>query len=357
MSGTQHPVSSLSTSTRLPRRAVAEALLVGLAVALAGCDSTAPTEPMQAAQTDVAQLRVPVATVEPFATGLDNPRGLEFGPDGNLYVAEGGTGGTGSTEGQCDQVIAPVGPYTSGYTARISMIDPDGNRTTVVDNLPSSQTSPALGSLVSGVGDVAFIGNQLYAVKNAEEEDFEPDGTWYSLIAVRGDLYAVEPNHGEVDKITLHGNSAQVSRLVDVSATQGHIVPTAIAYHGNFYFGNLTTFPLVPGAASIYQLNPAGVLPRHFGHLTSVLGIAFDHQGRLYALENTVCPTDEPCEPTPGTGAVVMVRPDGTTATIASGLMFPTGMTMGPDGALYVSVNGFGFPEGAGGVVKVSLSD
>src|SRR5271155_1538710 len=71
-------------------------------------------------------------------SGFNSPRGLKFGPDGLLYVAEGGTGGTASTVGMCTQVIPPVGPYIGGFTARISKIDTAGRRQTVVDTLPSS---------------------------------------------------------------------------------------------------------------------------------------------------------------------------------------------------------------------------
>ena len=102
------------------------------------------------------------SNVSVFATGLNNPRGLKFGPDGNLYVAEGGIGGTNSTVGCCEQV-PDVGPYTGSVTgSRISKIDANGVRTTAVDNLPSSQTNPQTGSLISGAADVAFIGNTLY---------------------------------------------------------------------------------------------------------------------------------------------------------------------------------------------------
>ena len=88
--------------------------------------------------------QAPAPTV--FATGFNNPRGLKFGPDGYLYVAEGGAGGSSSTQGICPQVPTPVGPYTGGYTARISKVAPDGTVSTVVDNLPSNQTSPANGT-------------------------------------------------------------------------------------------------------------------------------------------------------------------------------------------------------------------
>ena len=329
-----------------------------------------------------------------FATSLNNPRGLKFGPDGNLYVAEGGFGGSQTTTpGNCEQVPVPVGPYSGGFTARISRFSQNGARTAVADNLPSSQTSAAMGGLVSGVADVAFIGNQMYAilagagcshgllntvnailrvnangttaqvadlsafqkanpVAKPEPDDFEPDGTWYSMVAVNGDLYAVEPNHGEVDRIS--PETGAISRVVDVSASQGHIVPTAIAYHGNFVFGNLGTFPITPGNESIFKLMPDGKIEVLASGFTTVLGLAYDHKGRLYVLESMTAP-GFPGPTQVGTGKIVRIDRSGAVEPIASGFTFPTAMTFGPDGALYVS--NLGFAAGAGQILRVTVPE
>jgi hypothetical protein len=38
-------------------------------------------------------------------------------------------------------------------------------------------------------------------VANPNPGDFEPDGTWYSMVEAYGGLFAIEPNHGELDAI------------------------------------------------------------------------------------------------------------------------------------------------------------
>ena len=99
-----------------------------------------------------------------YATGFNDPRGLKFGPDGHLYVAEGGLGGTNSTVGQCTQVhgFPPgPGPVTGSPTSgRISKVV-NGQRVTVTDQFPSDITNPQTGSGISGVADIAFVGNTL----------------------------------------------------------------------------------------------------------------------------------------------------------------------------------------------------
>lgn len=330
------------------------------------------------------------ANISVFATGLDNPRGLTFGPDGNLYVAEGGQGGLNSTVGLCPQAPPPVGPNTGGMTARISKISPSGRRTTVVDHLPSSQTSPTFGSQITGVADVRFIDNTLYGllagggcsngnkdkpnaiirvdpaehkvayianlsqffmthpVAHPNPADFDPDGVPYSMITVGTTLYLIEANHGELDKVKPNG---AISRIVDISATQGHIVPTALAFHeGNFYVGNIDGE--APGAANIYKITPDGQISLLFSGLTEVLGIAFDPCGRLYALESY---TGNQLY-APGTGTIVRWTTAGNMETVASGLTTATAMAFGPDGKIYVSNNGFNFQPGQGQIVRVDTN-
>ena len=254
----------------------------------------------------------PAAHVSVFASGFNNPRGLTFGPGGNLFVAEGGLGGSHSTVGKCTQASGAAAPYTGSSNnlfrgGRIAKVTPSGHVSTVVKALPSSQTSPALGSLVSGVSSVAFIGHRMYAllagagcshgvahipngvirvhhdgswtmianlsrfqrnhpVKNPDEEDFEPDGTWYSMAAFHGVLFPMDSNHGELDRVTPRGN---ISRVIDISAKVGHVVPTALLPIGGdarnpaMFIGNLGVFGPPDGTVPnehVYRLTQAGHL-------------------------------------------------------------------------------------------------
>jgi hypothetical protein len=359
-------------------RAFSTGLLLATAVA-----SLAPVP------TVAQQVPTPAAV---FATGLEAPRGLKFGPDGYLYVAEAGTGGSygPSSAGYptCPQVPGPFpGPYKGSSTGgRISKVDHLGHRTTLADTFPTTQDS---GGDLMGVADVAFLDGTLYALvagggcshgnpnspsgiarvdrttgkwnliadigaflkahptKYMSSDDFEPDGSLYSLIAVDGVLYTVEPNHGQVLSVT---KSGRIQQVIDVSASEGHIVPTSIAErHGTFYVGNLNLFPIDPQWARVlsiakdrsdFDAAPGFDADGHGYHVvsskagfTTVVAVDFGPDGLLYALEMSAAPGF----PNPFAGKVVRVKRSGAIEDVITGLMVPTGMTFGPDGALYIS--------------------
>ena len=352
----------------------------------------------------------PPATV--IASGLQGPRGLKFGPDGNLYVAEAGLGGTtNSTTLPCQQVGPPASPYFGGPTGRISKIDRNGNRATVASGLPSAN-SPGF-QAIQGVADVAFLDGKLYAVlagggcshgnlnqpngivrvdrqngswsyvanlSDALQEypaaypdiheytpsDYEPDGTFYSLISHNGKLYTVEPNHGQVFSITPDGH---VAETIDISKSEAHIIPTAIAAHnGNLYVGNLGVYPIFPQRARVLTVSDnfsfsddtpgLGTDPTDHAYriassragFTTIVDIKFGPDGLAYVLELSSAFG----YPAPGAGKVVRVERDGTIDDVVTGLTQPTGMTFGPDSMLYVS--NFGAITGAvGQILKIEV--
>jgi len=344
------------------------------------------------------------AKVTVVAQGLLDPRGLVQGPAGDLYVAEAGTtegvftppappppDPSTLTRNRCF-INWPLGPATGGHTGRISRIDRAGHRSTVAAGFPSTGFNSLVGGDRMGVGAVAFLGNSLYAItpgggcahghdradpttlnalvrvgrggppqvvadlgyfletnpdsKSELTDDFEPQGTWYSVISAFGALYTMEPNHGVLVRVERNGAISRVADLWDMvsridAAGDGDKTFTALIRHRNaFYIGTLGQ--IEDGlAAFIYRLSPDGaVIKQVASGLHGVVGIAFDRRGRLYALE-TQTGTENPPFSGATNGRLVRVERNGTLTPIVTGLAFPSALLAGRRGEFYISNCGY----------------
>jgi len=223
--------------------------------------------------------------------------------------------------------------------------------------------TPAFGQAPPLPPNAALVASGLEGPRGLR---FGPDGYLYVAEAGTGGTLTVEPNHGQVISVT---KSGEIKQVIDISASEGHIVPTSIAARdGSLFVGNLNLFPIDPQWARILTISrsdqddfdnlPPGLEPAR-GHrivsskagFTTVVAVDFGRDGLLYALELS----DAAGFPTPGFGKVVRVKGSGDIEEIVTGLSVPTGMTFGPDGRLYVSDLGAA-PAGAGRILRFDIS-
>jgi hypothetical protein len=130
-------------------------------------------------------------------------------------------------------------------------------------------------------------------------------------------------------------------------------VPTAVAVgpDGAYYVSELTGTPFTDGAARIYRVVPGADPEIFLDGFKTVVDLDFAPDGSLYVLQHSsgaTAPTP-PFFTTPG--QVIRVARDGTRAVVVDDLTRPTSLTIGPDGAIYVS--NFGQSVGIGQVLRI----
>lgn len=322
--------------------------------------------------------------IEVVATNLNNPRGLTFGPDGSLYIAEAGRGGNGdcmpNPEGGEDICYGETGAVTR-------IVSPTGtpSQSQIITGLASVAVSDGTGA--TGPHDTAFDENeQPVIVVGLGQDPAERDGsselenlgqlvsatmtgTWTNTVDIAAYEVANNPDGSLVDSnpfaieavddgylvsdaganallhISPTGTITTVAvfptRTVEFPPGSGTMVdvesvPTGLTTgpDGAYYVGELTGFPYPVGGANVYRVAPGEEPEVYADGFTNVVDVAFDADGNLYVLEiatNGLLSGDP-------IGALIRVTPEGKRDTIASEQLFmPTGLAIGPDGAAYVS--------------------
>jgi hypothetical protein len=348
------------------------------------------------------------AAVSPVASGLDNPRGIAFLPNGTLLVAEAGHGGDVcfgaggtppclGTSSQISAVDLATGGHTPIVSGLFSVLEPEGGGSVLGLSGLSVQGGRLLAQLgenpvpLAGLSCTGLAADCPAVLATAKAEAGQllkvtPSGNWkalagvglfgynftaqnpggdefgheidsnpYGVLAMPSGTYVADAGANTLDWVGNNGDISIVHRFVvpnppEPFPTDG--VPTCIAQGaGGLIVGDLAgRIWLVNGTnATLLSGQVAG---RHF------TGCAADGAGNVYLVSMF-----SGLFPNPGTGEVVELAANssGSVSTIASGLVFPNMIAIGPDGQLYVTVNSVcpATPGGAcgpltGGVVKIT---
>ena len=252
-------------------------------------------------------------------SGLDNPRGMNFGADGSLFVAEAGRAGTRCTRGVC-----------GGATGAIARLQGD-RLERIFQGLVS--VGPRGGVDVTGPHDVgiATVSGRVYVVIG-DGGVRRPRGLAARLRRELGRLVRVNAlGPGSLE--TLAGLSAfEQANNPDRGARRSD--PAGVAIDG------MQRWVADASANSLLlerdgQVSLGGVFPRASGGAASLpTAVRMGPDGALYVGEFTG-------EGAPnGSAKVWRVLPGQQPAVFARGFTRITGLSFGPDGSLYVAEYG-----------------
>ena len=332
-----------------------------------------------------------------MAQGLDNPRGMAFGPDGAIYVVEAGRGGTSSL---CLAVPTGPGQRCYGATGAVTRVltGTPLQQGRVLGGLPSIAVQS--GAEATGPHDIAFGFNTAFITVGsggdpATLQPFRTAGipfgnlllvTYTGQITPIVDVAASEtarnPDGGLLDSnlyslditntrgiVTDAGANALLQIAPDLSITtlavfpertvagpggnvQMQSVPTGVveAADGSLYVGELTGFPFPVGGANVYRIPAGGGAPTVVATgFTNIIDIALGPDGSAYVLEH-----DTNSLLTAGNiGRLVKIGPFGFQTELAAGLLTdPGSLLIGSDNAVYVTTNSKS--AGTGQVVRIT---
>lgn len=308
--------------------------------------------------------------------GLSSPRGLTFGPGGELYVAQAGSGGNSGKVTKIDDPYAESPTTTDVVTGLISFkagegafvgvdgISALGNGGIYSIMALSSQVGPSpLGHLLKvsqggEIRDVADVGGFDFAWSKKHFDlaprDF-PDSNPYGVLALPDKIYVANAASNTLD--LLHPNGKEEILAFFPNNAIADATPTCVAQgpDGALYIGTLAFVDsIVRGpSAKVYRVDPTAANPSDLdsvlhiatlwaSKLGPINGCAFGPDGSFYASEYFTAPPFMH-------GDVVKIPFDDPSQHISltgRNLMFPGGVAVGEDGSVFVSNGSAELPKG-----------
>jgi hypothetical protein len=331
------------------------------------------------------------STITEVVGGLHSPRGLTFGPGGQLFVAQ---TGDATVNGSIIEILSPMavrprvrtivsdlpvtGDPEEGEFLGVSGISVFGNGTNfglyaIIAVDPQQTGDPAFGNLLR-----VDYRRQLQTLVNVGSFDYEwtdehqwlvpfgdfPDANPYGVLVVPGHTYVVDAGANTLDEVMPDGSIKILAFfpnnvLADSTPTCACQGPDGLLYIGTLA---LVDSLFLGPSAKVYRLDPADAnLPEPWNTpmtewasgLWPINGCNFGSDGNFYASQLFTNPNWIYGEDPEGDVVKIPFATPATHTFLADGaLSFTAGVAVGPNGAVYVADGTAFVPEGR--VVRLS---